>query len=306
MNEFNVRMGRHKKLRLSIPAKLKSLYFGKICKTDRFLFVPAMDIQGISCASIVDETKNPFVIFHQQLGCFYSDWHRHEWGQLIYAEKGCIHLNSQDKIILVPSLQGVWVPANTYHKIWSESPQMYMRSICFPVAPVNDSLNNCLSVFTVSTLLREMIRYTEKWSHIPQDISEINTFLKVIQSLLPVEIEKSMQVYLPSTTHEKLIPVINYIHANLSGQINFVLLASQFGISERSLSRLFIQQLGISFSSYCKIARIMKALELIEMGKDSISQLAWDVGYESLATFSNNFFEICGHRPLHFIKGKRG
>ena len=261
--------------------------------------------QGVSCASIVDEAKDPFVIFHQQLGCFYSDWHQHAWGQLIYAEKGCIHLNSQDKMILIPSLQAVWIPADTYHEIWSDSPPMHMRSLCFPLTQPDEPINKTIAVFTTSVLLREMIRYTEKWSQVPQDISRINTFLKVIQALLPEEIEKSTPVYLPSTTHQTLLPVTRYIHAHLSGQINFKWLADHFAFSERSLSRLFMQQLGMPFSTYCKIARIMKALELIEMGKDCVSEIAGEVGYESLATFSNNFLEICGHRPLHFIRSKK-
>lgn len=49
----------------------------------------------------------------------------------------------------------------------------------------------------------------------------------------------------------------------------------------------------------------MKSLEWIEQGKDNVSELASLVGYESLTTFSNNFLEISGNRPLHFIKKKR-
>jgi len=49
----------------------------------------------------------------------------------------------------------------------------------------------------------------------------------------------------------------------------------------------------------------MRALEMIEMGSDNVSQLANDVGYDSVATFSNNFLEICGFRPLQFINSKR-
>lgn len=264
-----------------------------------------MNRKQVSCASIIEQTKDQFVIFHQQLGCFCSDWHQHAWGQLVYAEKGCVHLNSQDKIILIPSLHGVWIPANTYHQIWSDSAQMHIRSICFSVVEPDVLLSGNISVFSVSSLLLEMIRYTQKWSQLhQQDISQVDTFLKVIQSILPDEIRKSIPVYLPSTSNQKLLAIIHYIDQHLSAQISFQDLANSFSVSERSLRRLFMGQLGISFSSYCKKARIMKALELIEMGNDCVSELASQVGYESLATFSNNFLEICGHRPLHFIRSK--
>ena len=264
-----------------------------------------MNRQQVICASLIDQTTTSFVLFHQHLGCFHSDWHQHEWGQLIYAEQGCIHLNGQGKMILIPSGYGVWIPADTYHEIWSDSPQLHMRSICFPAVYTSEPLVNQISVFPVTLLLREMIRHTEKWSQEQQDNSLANTFLQAIQDLLPGEIERAVPVYLPSTTCNRLLPILDYIHGHLSEQINFQWLAGEFNFSVRTLNRLFTQKLGISFSSYCKKARIIKALELIELGRENVSQLALDVGYESLATFSNNFLEICGHRPFHFIRWKR-
>ncbi|QIP14817.1 helix-turn-helix transcriptional regulator [Spirosoma aureum] len=264
-----------------------------------------MSRQFVSCSSIIDQTTSPFVIYHQQLGCFHSDWHQHSWGQLIYAEKGCVHLTCVGKTILLPGWYGAWIPADTYHEIWSDSVHLHMRAICFPVSPVNKSLNDQLSVFPVSALLREMIRYTEKWSQSDQEELPVHTFLQAIQNLLPDEIKKAIPVCLPSTRHEKLAQVIDYIQLHLSEKVNIQQIARHFGLSVRTLTRLFTQQLGTSFSSFCKIARIMKALELIETGHDNVSQLADLVGYESLSTFSNNFLEICGNRPLQFIQEKR-
>lgn len=264
-----------------------------------------MNRQPVSCASIIDQATTSFVIFHQHLGCFHSDWHQHTWGQLIYAEQGCIHLHSQAKMMLVPRGYGVWIPPDMYHEIWSDSPQLHMRSICFPAAYKAESLANLVSVFPVTVLLREMIRYSEKWGQEQQDSPQVITFLQAIQDMLSGGLSTSTLIYLPSTNCQRLLPVLGYIQGHLSEQLNVQWIASEFGLSVRTLSRLFSQRLGISFSSYCRIARIMRALELIEMGHDNVSQLALEVGYESLATFSTNFLEICGHRPFHFIREKR-
>ncbi|WP_460640269.1 AraC family transcriptional regulator [Larkinella harenae] len=265
-----------------------------------------MDKRHVNCASLIDQTTTSFILYHQHLGCFHSDWHQHEWEQLIYAEQGCIHLNGQGKVILIPRGFGVWIPANTEHEIWSDSPQLHMRSLCFPLTPSSAPVTPSIAVFPVTVLLREMIRYTEKWSQSDQDNAQATTFLRAIHDLLPGEVEKAIPVYFPSTTYPRLVPILIYIQSHLSEPLNFQWIAREFGLSGRTLSRLFTQHLGISFMNYCKIARIMKAIELIEMGSENVSQLALDVGYESLATFSNNFLEICGHRPLHFIRGKRG
>lgn len=264
-----------------------------------------MDSQQVSCSSIVEQAIGSFVSFHQQLGCFNSDWHQHEWGQLIYAEKGCVHINSQGKQILIPSWYGIWIPANTDHEIWSTAPQLRIRSVCFPVSGQSPNLCRNVAVFPVSPLLREMIFYTERWSQDHSDNSQASTFLQVIQDILAGEIEKSISFHLPSTTHTKLLIITDYIRNHISKSITFPSIAKEFSYSVRTLNRLFIRELGVSFSTYRKIARVMKALELIEMGNDNVSQLATDVGYESVATFSNNFLEICGFRPLKFINSKR-
>ena len=223
----------------------------------------------------------------------------------MYADKGCVHLRSQEKQVLIPGWYGVWIPPNTYHATWSTSAQLHMRTICFPVDADKTYLRRTIAVFPVSVLLREMIRYTERWSQDLIDEAQANRFLQALTDILPGELEKSIPVYLPSTTHHKLLAVTAYIQENLAQPIRFPWLAREFGLSARSLSRLFLQELGTSFSTYCKIARIMRALELIEMGYDNVAQLATNVGYESMATFSTNFLAICGQRPLPYIHSRR-
>jgi transcriptional regulator GlxA family with amidase domain len=179
-----------------------------------------------------------------------------------------------------------------------------VRAICFTVEASNDSLHQ-LAVFPASPLLKEMIRYSEKWNRVSGEDRQEQVFLQALQDVLPGEIARSVGVCLPSTSHEKLARLLEYLQSHLHEKISIDPLARHFGFSVRTLARLFNGQLGISFSGYCKIARIMRALELIEAGGDNVSQIAGAVGYESLATFSNNFLAICGNRPLHFINQKR-
>ena len=266
---------------------------------DNVLLVSAMTRKPVSCASIAPQ--KPSFVYHQELGRFYSDWHQHPWGEFVYAENGFIHLHVAGKKVLLPSWYGAWIPPNTLHEIWSDSPLLHMRAICFSM----DSPTNQLTVFPVFSLLKEMIRYTEKWNELEQEDFRETTFLRAMLDLLAGEMTKSIKVCLPSTSHEKLSQLLNYLQNHLQEKNSIEFLAYHFGFSVRTLSRLFTQQLGVSFSSYCKLARIMKALELMETGNDNVSQIASSVGYESLATFSNNFLEICGNRPLYFINKKR-
>lgn len=268
---------------------------------DNVLLVSATARKPVSCASIT--AQKPSFVYHEELGRFHSDWHQHPWSEFVYAENGFVHLHVAGKRVLLPGWYGAWIPSNTLHEIWSDSPALRMRAICFPAEEI--SINHELAVFPVSPLLKEMMRYTEKWGRADQADVRETTFLNALQHLLSEEMTKSIPVYLPSTGHEKLGQLLDYLQQRLHEKISIELLARQFGFSVRTLSRLFSQQLGVSFSSYCKLARIMKALELMETGNGNVSEIASAVGYESLATFSNNFLEICGNRPIYFINQKR-
>lgn len=263
-----------------------------------------MNRQPVSCRAIIDQATEPFVIFHEQLGCFQSDWHAHEWGQLVYAEKGCIHFRSQGRISLIPGGYGVWIPPGAAHQTWSDSPSLHMRALCFPAGEEVPEAD--ITVFPLSFLLRELLRYTERWKEQGEEDHRVMPFLRVIAELIPEELQNSTLVYLPSTDHPRLAAILRYIQEHLTEPFSFQGLATEYGFSVRSLSRLFLDELGTSFSEYCKIARIMRALELIEGGADHVSGLAADVGYESLPTFSNNFLEICGQRPVQFIRSRKG
>ncbi len=287
---------------------IANIYLVKLTRLsvqDNVLFASAMSKKFVSCASIKDQTAKPAFVYHQQLGSFYSDWHGHDSGQLVFAEKGCVHLHVEGKKVLLPSWYGAWIPPGMFHEMWSDSEHLFMRAICFPVPRATDVLRKQLSVFPVSPLLKEMIRYSEKWSQVSEEKAEETTFLQALQDLLPGEMAKSVGVCLPSTSHERLSRLLEYLQHRLHEKPDMATLAHHFGFSVRTLTRLFTQQLGISFSSYCKTARVMKALELIETGRDSVSEIASSVGYDSLATFSNNFLEICGNRPTYFINKKR-
>ena len=179
-----------------------------------------------------------------------------------------------------------------------------MRAICFSDA-LDRGLSQELSVFPVSPLVKEMIRYSERWNEIAGENEEENAFANVLLNLLPQEFTKSLAICLPSTRHEKLSGLLDDFQRRLHEKQSIYFFAQKFGYSLRTLNRLFNSQLGLSFSSYAKLARIIKALELIENGQDQVSDIALAVGYESLPTFSNNFLEICGNRPMHFIGQKK-
>jgi AraC-like DNA-binding protein len=271
----------------------------------KLLLISAMTKHQVACSLVTASNTKQSFVWHDHLGAFESEWHQHAKGQLMYAEKGCIHVDVEGKKLLLPGWYCAWVPATTQHKVWSNNADVYIRTVYFGSESTTHKIFELPCVFPASCLLREMIAYTSKWHKLPTHDDEERDFLHVLQNILPAEMTKSAPVCLPTTADGKLAPVLDFVQQHLEKKFGVEDVARQFGYSSRTLSRAFQQHLGMPFASYTRTARTLKALELIEQGADNVSELASNVGYESVSTFSNNFLEICGKRPVEFMRVKR-
>jgi transcriptional regulator GlxA family with amidase domain len=59
--------------------------------------------------------------------------------------------------------------------------------------------------------------------------------------------------------------------------------ANRFGLSQRSLSRLFRTTLGISFLQYVKLLRMVRGLEMILQTDKSMTEIAYYRLFKSLS-----------------------
>jgi AraC-like DNA-binding protein len=63
------------------------------------------------------------------------------------------------------------------------------------------------------------------------------------------------------------------------------------------LSRLFSQQLGMTFQQYLRQIRLERAAELLRTGRCNVTEAAMEVGYNSLSHFSAAFHDAFGCCP---------
>ncbi|EMQ2226376.1 AraC family transcriptional regulator [Citrobacter freundii] len=72
-------------------------------------------------------------------------------------------------------------------------------------------------------------------------------------------------------------------------------------MSERTLSRRFTIETGMSLRSWKKRLRLMKAIELLDGGK-GVTETAIELGYSSSSAFVYAFHLTMGHAPLDYMK----
>jgi AraC-like DNA-binding protein len=229
--------------------------------------------------------------------------HKHHKGQLVYIEGGMAYLNTLDKAYFIPARHYAWIPAGMEHYVQFRSPNLVVKNIYFINEQDEDHpFFSRMGIYPVSNLLLEMIYFCRKWKGNVAPEENQFLFLKTMKYLLPTISQHPLPLALPTTDSKRLEPVTRYIHDHMSGELTLPQLARETGFSVRSLSRLLQQKMNISFLQYLKLCRIIRGMELLLQTEDSVSEVAYEVGYSSLSVFSNTFKELVGVRPVEFRK----
>jgi len=86
-----------------------------------------------------------------------------------------------------------------------------------------------------------------------------------------------------------------------SEKIDLEKMAAAAFMSRFHYIRIFQQVYGVTPRQYLRDFRISKAKELLKMGLP-VTRVCFDVGYESLSTFSNTFKRGTGYTPKEYQK----
>lgn len=66
---------------------------------------------------------------------------------------------------------------------------------------------------------------------------------------------------------------------------------------------MFKQELGMTFETYLRVARMIRATELLTRANILVTEVAYSVGYQSLSSFSRTFRKFVGLSPQEYLKG---
>ncbi len=96
---------------------------------------------------------------------------------------------------------------------------------------------------------------------------------------------------------EKLFQAKEILLSNLESPPSLSDLSRQIGLNSFKLKKNFKELFGVPVFKYLQNQRLTKAHELLRDGNVSIQEAAWQVGYDSLSSFSNAFAKKYGFRP---------
>lgn len=255
----------------------------------------------MSKPQLVDQVGKKGFSWHAELWKHNNEFHHHKKAQLVYVESGYQHLHVESCQFLLPQNHVAYIPSNMPHKTTHASEHISLHTLYFDVDDLPPFYDE-LYLFSIPSVLREMIMYTEKWSMNMEYEESEQTFLRAILLELPSFVQNAVPLITPVPRTNALLEVTAYIHKHYRSTITIDELAQLSFMSIRTLERQFKKETGISIAKYIQMARIIKSIELLSEGQYTINEIALLVGYNSAQSYSNVFTKLMGQRPTEFIQ----
>ncbi|MDR9827061.1 helix-turn-helix transcriptional regulator [Vibrio sp. FNV 38] len=243
----------------------------------------------------------------KQLFASYADYptelqfpmHHHTACQLLYASKGVMNVETDNGSWIVPESHAVWIPSEMNHKI-TASGHLTLRSL-YLLPQIASSLPLECTVVSVPSILRELLIYAADFSMDYPFNSHETRVMAIILDLLE-DLER-VPFLLPSPQDKRLVLITRHLLAEPNNKDTLSEWASIVGTSGRNISRLFKKETGLNFEQWRCQARLMTSVQRLASG-DSVSTIAFDLGYSSVSTFIAMFKKRLGTTPAKYFKAR--
>ncbi|UTV28821.1 AraC family transcriptional regulator [Photobacterium atrarenae] len=98
--------------------------------------------------------------------------------------------------------------------------------------------------------------------------------------------------------------IVHYIEKHLDEDLSLERLAAQFAMSVSNLQRRFKQHLNLTVSGYIRQRRLEIAKQQLERGQVTITEAAYEAGYQHPSNFTNAFKRAFGVPPQRIYATK--
>lgn len=229
--------------------------------------------------------------------------HTHSQGHILVVQDGVATVNVGRSAYYIPIGYFVWIPPKVAHQVSFNGKKIEILNIYYPTSLVNDRFYNQVGVYPIPSLLYHIFELVKEQTVCFTALDWEYELLVTMNHVLPhIVQENKSQLRLPTTDHPVVLKILDAIHRNYQTQLTAQSISREVGLSVRSLSRYLRTELDVSFVQYVRTYRIVKAIQQIVLGEDSITNISYNVGYESLTAFSNSFYKVTGYRPSQFLK----
>ncbi|SMO79372.1 GlxA family transcriptional regulator [Fodinibius sediminis] len=125
---------------------------------------------------------------------------------------------------------------------------------------------------------------------------------KVFQIEMDRECQSAFIIFKGQKMHKDEIvrEAQDYIEKNVHEKITVKQLASRFAVSRRQFDRRFISATGNTPFEYVQRVKVETAKKLLEVGRKTVSEVMYEVGYSDASAFRRVFKEITSLTPVEY------
>ncbi|QCT20053.1 helix-turn-helix transcriptional regulator [Jejubacter calystegiae] len=240
--------------------------------------------------------------------------HEHAWGQLNFIDKGVmeveltgnqaetmeIEVHRQNKLIS-PWQYSIWLPAHVHHASYNK-PAINYCSIAVPAQEAH-KLPERACIIELTEVAQAIIK-----DFIQRNLSGFESELDYKMAEVLVELlsrQPPLDNFIPASGDKYLLPIINELQDNPGDNRTLKEWAETVYISDRSLTRRFQKEMGMSFRDWRMRLRFIRAVNLLKTDT-SIQDIALTLGYSTSSAFIWMFNKISGTTPESYRKHHSG
>ncbi len=241
------------------------------------------------------EMRNTSYSFNSSIKNINYDSHLHKEIELLYVNEGSLTIQSNfiqyniekgDMYISFP---------NTVHECESNGETTCMLWI-FNSEMIKDFSSEIKRNIPTSPIIRRDALHSDVLYSIEAFITRKNltidshlcrSFLSLIMSHVLSTLE--FTTISNTTDTDWMLGLLLFLNDNYTDKLTLNIIASKVGVSRYYLSRTFSAKMGCSIPDYINKLRISNAIELIKHTDETISEIAYKCGFESMPTFFRSF-----------------
>lgn len=232
----------------------------------------------------------------EYLAGFVDPMHSHDRIQILYASAGVMSVRTPTLSFVIPPQRALWLPPGMKHEVCCRG-HVSLRTL-YIGDEAGDGAAPC-RVFEVSPFLKALILEVAEFS----DADAADERGQQIIDVLLREVDR-----MPDAPYQVAMPVdrrlLRVCTAILNDPADGRDIDDWIGVAamgRRTFTRTFKQQTGMGFAVWRQQVRLMEALSQLAAGTP-VTQVAFDVGYDSPSSFAAMFRRAFGVPPSRYLR----
>jgi AraC-like DNA-binding protein len=218
---------------------------------------------------------------------------------LLCASRGVLRLEAHGESWVLPPARAALIAAGEPIQVAIPHP-VTTSSVLFapgfaadPPAP--------LTVFDLSPLARALVSECVAW---PDADEPLPPYARSVFGALAAVAwrlaEHPSPVTVPAGRSPELRRAMALTSDGLAEDLRFEQVAREVGLVPRSLARRFEDECGMTWRAVLRRMRVLRAVEQLAAGDESVTTIAHQVGYTSLSAFNAAFRDLTGRTPTQY------